>query len=175
MDSSTFTTTVPSRSASVVSNSTMGPPPNPAPNASLFLGVPATNGSATQLPIGLPQGHSHVAPQVPLAYNQLLGNFAASMNPAMLFNMQQQLADPSISGTNGATQGGSSDLAGLGPKPVGDSPNDEDLIVNALFAGRQKGLNHAQALIELHTVGFLFAHTICDKHGPVLTAFVHAH
>lgn len=145
----------------------MAPPPNPAQNASLFLGT-----NPAQLPVGL-RPASNVTPQVPLTQNHLLGNFAASMNPAMLFAMQQQLANPSFSASNGAAQSSPSDLAALRPKPVGDCPNDEDLIVNALFVGRQKGLNHAQALTELHTVGSFLAYVIFMVNVGELNILIH--
>lgn len=38
-------------------------------------------------------------------------------------------------------------------KAVGDQPNDEDLIVSAIYGGQLKGLNTNQALDGLHTVG----------------------
>lgn len=41
-------------------------------------------------------------------------------------------------------------------KAVGDQPNDEDLIVSAIYAGKLKGLNPNQALDGLHTVGIHF-------------------
>lgn len=43
-------------------------------------------------------------------------------------------------------------------KAVGDQPNDEDLVVYALYAGQLKGLNTNQALDGLHTVGLHFLH-----------------
>lgn len=95
------------------------------------------------------------------------------MNPAMLFAMQHQLVNPSFSVSNGAAQSNPSDLAALGPKPVGEFPNDDDLIVNALFVGRQKGLNHAQALTELHTVGFFLAHAMFLVNMSVLSVLIH--
>lgn len=38
------------------------------------------------------------------------------------------------------------------PRPIGELPNDEEVLVNALCAGRRKGLSLDQALNQIHTV-----------------------
>lgn len=138
-----------------MSNSSIAPPSNPSHNASLFLGMPTSNSAPAQLSLGQPPA-PNAAPQLPFPQNPLFGNIAALMNPAMLAAMQQQLSNASSSVPIGATLSGPGHSAALGPKPVGALPNDEDLLVNALFVACQKGVNYAQALTELHTVGLLY-------------------
>lgn len=81
---------------------------------------------------------------------------ATSTDPTTHFPLQN-LAMSLSTPYSAAAQRGLDNFAVLGPKPVGDSPTDEYILVNALALAEQRGLNHNQALNDLHAVGFFDA------------------
>lgn len=83
-------------------------------------------------------GQTQLTPQQFTSFNPVVSPGTSLTAPSFADDIQSQY--------------GSHVASPLAPPPVGNLPNDEEILVNALCAGQRKGSSCDHALNQIHTV-----------------------